>query len=359
MPHIGQLPSGTWRVIVKHDGRTRTATAQSKREVQQRGAVLLLEMGGGPRRQTATVADLIAHYCAVKAREWSATYQADVDAILDRIPDKFADELANDVTPGDVTRLYRQLAAEGWTPHRLRRLHEILSAAWAIALSEELAGVSPIQNVTKPKVHRRPLHIPTHDQVAAILNAPARTGERLALRLSASLGARRGEIVALQWDDVDIEAKRIHVHRSLSYTPDHGLVVGNTKTGESGHRFVPIGGPTAHALRIWSREQADHPRSTGTVQQWVLSDNGGVTPWRPDRLTHVFADARKAAKVAGVRLHDLRHYVATTKLRNGEPAIKVAYQLGHSSTSTTLDVYGHLMPELDTDSAEYRESLWE
>lgn len=359
MPYIKQLPSGTWRVIVKHDGRTRTGTARTRKKAALLGGELLVGLGGGPRRQAATVTDLIAHYCAVKADRWSTTYGADVDAILDRIPDDFADELATEVTPGTIARLYRHLAGQGWTQHRLRRLHEILSAAWKLAGAEELAGSSPVAPVEKPKAPRRTLTIPTHEQVAKLIAAPVHPCERLALRLAATLGARRGELVALQWSDVDVDAKRVHIHRSLSYTPDAGIVIGNTKTGETGHRFVSVGSGTIDALRAWRTVQTAQPRTAGAEQTWLLSDNGGVTYWRPDRLTHLFDAARKAAQVTGVRFHDLRHYVATTKLRNGEPPAKVAYQLGHSSISTTLNVYGHLLPDLDDGSAEYREALWE
>lgn len=340
--HLSRLPSGRWRVAVKHDGQRVTGTADSRAEAARLGAQLLLDLGGTPRSD-ATVEDLLSMLVAGGESRWSPTYRADVVAVIDRIPPSFTARPARKVTPAVVAGLYRQLAAADWSPHRLRRLHEVLSSAWAGGLALEAVGSSPMAAVRKPSSPRRHLTVPTHDQVAAVVAAAIGT-DQLALRLAATLGTRRGETVALRWSDVDFDTATVVVRRSLAYTAGSGVVERGTKTGEDGQRPLAVDLPLVAMLRRHRTAQLELALSAGIEARWVLSDDAGLTPWRPDRLTRVFAAARRRAGVAGVRLHDLRHYVATTMLHDGASAIEVAGVLGHASTATTLDVYAHYLP---------------
>jgi integrase len=228
-----------------------------------------------------------------------------------------------------------------------------MSAAYARGVRLEIVAANPFAKVTKPSAPPRRLHVPSHKETALILAAC--TGQdRLALWLAATLGARRGEVVALQWIDVDIERASLTIRRSLSYTPAAGVVEGDTKTGEAGHRVLAIDLPTVAMLKRHKAEQSRHALAAGLSPRWILSDTAGATPWRPDRLTYLFGRVRKQAGVEGVRLHDLRHYVATTMLEDGEHVHDVAYQLGHSNTATTLAVYAHHTPGRGRESAERR-----
>lgn len=332
----------------------RTATEPTRNGAQQRGAELLLAMGGHAS-STASVGEFVAEHIAVA--DWSPTYRADVLAVVDQIPERFMNLVGRTVTPRDATDIYRHLAAADWSPHRIRRVHEELSAAFAHAARQGALRDNPFRHVRKPGVPARELVIPTDDEVYAILVAPDHPLERLALRLAATLGGRRGEVVALQWRDVDLERETLVIRRSLSYTPETGVVIGDTKTGETGHRVLSIDSDTAAMLAdrhaVQEAQGRDKP-GPPVAPRWVISSDAGVEPWRPDRLTHVFAAARKKAGVHGVRLHDLRHYVATTMLHDGEAPIDVANQLGHSDMSTTIKKYAHYLPGRGRESAVKR-----
>jgi integrase len=346
--HLSQLPSGRWRVIVKHRGQRRTGSADTKHQATELGAALIHEMGGTFNARTITVAELLA---VTSSPTWSVTYAAEVANVVERIPDAFLRRPARHVTPTVIRALYRQL--DQWAPHRLRRLHEILSAAYARGVRLQLVPANPFAIVDRPATPRRRLTIPSHKETAQIL-AGCDGQDRLALWLAATLGARRGEIVALQWQDVDFDRASLTIRRSLSYTPASGVVEGNTKTGEAGHRVLAVDLPTTTMLRRHRTTQAEHALAAGLTPRWILSDTAGATPWRPDRLTYLFGKVRKLAHVEGVRLHDLRHYVATTMLEDGEHIHDVAYQLGHANTATTLAVYAHHTPGRGRESAERR-----
>lgn len=310
---------------------------------------------GGTATNTDTVGELVANDIATS--DWSHTYRADVLAVVANLPDDFANQPAATVTAPDAANLYRRLAADGWTPHRLRRLHEILAAAFTAAAEEGAFVHNPFRNVRKPAAPKRELVIPTDDEVIALLLAPEHLVERVALRLAALLGPRRGEVVALQWRDIDLERETLVIRRSLSYTKASGITVGNTKTGDTGHRVLELDPVTVAMLgELHDLQLAQCRAKPGepATPMWVISDGGGQTSWRPDRLTHVFAAARTKAGVTGVRLHDCRHYVATSMLHDGVPPQLVASQLGHSDMSTTIKVYSHYLPGLNREATRRR-----
>lgn len=355
MPHYVQLPSGHWRAIVQHDGQKRTATAPTKPEAQRLAAQMVLDMGGTVGRRGLTVGDLLATAVTERGPQWSPTYADDVDRVINRLPDAFTARAVRSVTPSTISGLYRQLAGDGWSPWRVRRAHEVLSAAWAEGLRLELVAGQPFQSVRKPAVKPRTMTVPTDDQVRQIL-ATSGDSELLALRVAATLGIRRGEIVALQWDDVDVERATVVIRRSLAYTPKTAVFERDTKTGRRSHRVLALPLPVVAMLRRHRRHQAALALAAGIQPRWIFSYDAGHTPWRPDRLTHLFSQIRAELDMPGIRLHDLRHYVATTMLQDGEPLIDVANQLGHTTPATTSAVYAHMMPGRGRESVNRRDA---
>jgi integrase len=89
---------------------------------------------------------------------------------------------------------------------------------------------------------------------------------------------------------------------------------------------------------------------------FVFSDDGGVTAWKPNRVTKVFIRHRRAAGLRPFRLHDLRHFMATEMLHAGVPLVIVSRRLDHRRVSTTLDKYAHAVPGGDAQAAV---TLWQ
>lgn len=171
----------------------------------------------------------------------------------------------------------------------------------------------------------------------------------LFLTLAATTGARRGELLALRWSDVDIERGKISFQRSLLEGPD-GPVVVPTKT-RRGHR-VALDHATLEALR------GLHAVSSNAMDDRFLfaSDRFGTRPWLPNFVTKRFIELREAAGLRHFRLHDLRHFMATHMLDLGVPVPIVAARLAHQRASTTLNAYAHAVLGGDEMAAEL---LWE
>jgi integrase len=357
--HIEKLPSGAWRAVVKINGQRRTVTRPTKAEARYAGAEVLIELGGRPNERTVTVAELIHGHLAEVKDVWSPTTHQDTTRVARALPDTFLERRVCDVTPAVLHVLYHSLARDGWSVHRIRRAHMLMSVAWRTAVIYKWANSNPCRDVKPPTPTRAQVQAPEHEQVAAILAAS--TGLfRLYVQVAANTGARRGEVVALRWEDFDLgesPAERASVAITHSNVDAYGEITERaTKTGDKGHRRLVLDLPTATALRRWRTTQAAMALASGMETPcWVFSENdAGGTPWRPDRVSREFARACHRAGVTGVRLHDLRHYVATTMLEDGEEMIDVSAQLGHASMATTASVYAHYRTARGADSADRR-----
>jgi integrase len=359
--HLSELPSGHWRVAVKYQGRRRTATSKSKgatgkQEARLLGHELELELGAEKRRpDEVTVSDLLDLHLLSVREQWSPTTWHDADSLAKRLPDAFRERLVQDVGGAVIAGLYRELVRYGWSAHRLRRVRLILSTAWATAISYGWATTNPTRDAKFPvKLPHRAITPPDSSTVDKILAATSGQFE-LFLRTAAVTGARRGELIALQWADLDLERDSglCRIARSLVCTTD-GFAERDTKTAVKGHRTIKLGAPLTRRLREhrdWQAADAADEKSAnyrGNITPiWVFSSTSGAEPWRPDFTSRKFAKACEAAGVTGVRLHDLRHHLATDQLSKGRSLHAVSQRLGHSSTATTQRVYSHWLEEAD------------
>lgn len=339
--HLSRLPSGSWRVAVKHGGQRLTGTAPTKNEARRLGAELLIELGGDGRRlkdANVTVNDMLARLLVERAydpttdRGWSPTFHADATHVVDKLSrdaPAFAARRVRDVTPSTLMDLHHTLRGRGWSHHRVKRLHTILSMAWKMAKRLEWCRSDPTAVVAPPTPERPDVRPPSSEQVAAIL-AELDGLDLLAVRLNATLGIRRGDLCGLQWSDFDAERAELLVARSIAYTPGQMHVM-PTKSGRRSHRRLALDLPTVALLRkVRAKQTEDAVKAGLPAPVWVVSDDAGVSPWRPDRVSRLFRRVADRVGATGIRLHDLRHYVATSMLEDGESAHDVAGQLGNT-----------------------------
>jgi integrase len=196
---------------------------------------------------------------------------------------------------------------------------------------------------------------PEPAEVARLFERAAAEDPPLAvfLALAASTGARRGELVALRWSDVDLDARVIRIRRAL-VTGRDGLVEKDTKTHQA--RRVAIDAATADLLADHRERMLDVAASCDLEldgSAFVFShEPGGTSPWRPDSVTRAFNRIRDRAGLSQVRLHDLRHFVATHLLSAGVDVRTVAGRLGHRNAATTLNVYAAFLQSADRAAAD-------
>ncbi len=171
----------------------------------------------------------------------------------------------------------------------------------------------------------------------------------LFLVLAATTGARRGQLLALRWADVDFDHGSLSFQRALVEGP-HGPVLAPTKMPRS-HR-VALDSATQQLLRArFDEVAANCPYSLEDAFVFT-HDDFGLKPWKPNWVTKQFIAARKSAGLDHFRLHDLRHFMATQMLNAGVAVPVVSARLAHARASTTLNVYAHAIPGGDVHAAE-------
>ena len=176
---------------------------------------------------------------------------------------------------------------------------------------------------------------------------------RTATHLLLITGCRRGEIMGLRWDRVDFERHQIRIDTNLLYSPKRGIYTDTTKTTGS-TRFIKLPTETMELLKEYRSWYEDFrtqmgDRWTDTGFLFVREDG---RPMIPDSLT---AWTRKFAERHGlphINPHAFRHTMASILINNGADIVSVSKRLGHSKTSTTTDIYSHVIAEADEQAGE-------
>ena len=333
-----------------------------KRDAQRALAALVAEADRGAlARTTATVGELLEEWLAHASPGFSPKNAKETRGVLDRnlLPYLGTVPLSK-LGAADLDRLYRRLREAGGragrplAPGTIRRTHGILHRALAQGVRWGWLSVNPASSASPPSVPAPDINPPEPHELAKLFGLATETEVDLAdfILLAATTGARRSELVALRWTDLDLDRATVWIKRGIvtGYT---GLVEKDTKNHAA--RRVSLDPTTAAALaarraRAVERARAcEHELDAGA---FVFSNEvDGSRSWYPDSVSRAFARLCRKAGIKGVRLHDLRHYVATRLLSAGTDVRTVAGRLGHRNAATTLNVYSHFLAESDRDAA--------
>jgi integrase len=338
-----KTPAGNYRVIVDFGGRRKSATFPTLKAARAGQARMLVELGSKPTALTATVETIVADYIDTAGSRLSPNYTYNAHRAIGIMPASFASMPADAVTVFQVEAMYRALLADGRGSHVVHRLHGVLVSAFKRAARYQLVTVNPMPSVESPPVERAVIVPPTPAQVRAVIGAAGSPLCALAYSLAAATGARRGELVGLQWGDIDFNLGRISIVRSLAHTPGVGLHERPTKTGVSGHRQVTIDPAT---MGLLAARRVAYPSG-----EWILSPTHGLDPWKPDALSQAFVRDCKAAGLSGFTFNGLRHFHATQLLSDGATPWTVSRRLGHTNPTTTVTNYAKWIPGSDGDKA--------
>jgi len=360
-----------WQVIVYAGrdpvtGRKRQVSRTirgAKRDAQALRARLLVEVGEGRHLGTdATFGDLVERWYEQASPEWSPKTAVETRRMIDRVVmPRLGRVRLQKLRTADLDRLYAQLRAAGGqeggplAPATVRRVHEICRRALQQAVRWGWLSVNPAIHASPPRVPRHTITPPAPEDVARLLSLAEADDSDLAalLWLAAATGARRGELCALRWSDVDFNAGALLIARAMVLGAE-GMVERGTKTHAA--RRIALDRDTLQVLTRHRRRCASRALQAGVSlpedARVFSSDAAGNSPWRPDVVTSRFMKLRRRAGLDGVRLHDLRHYVATRLIAAGVPVSTVSGRLGHANAATTLNVYSAFVQASDRDAAE-------
>ncbi|MDW8008340.1 MAG: tyrosine-type recombinase/integrase [Chloroflexota bacterium] len=244
-----------------------------------------------------------------------------------------------ELTPMDVQAVLLRARERGLGQGSVRNIHAVLRQALNDAVSMGLLPDNPCARV-RPGVYRpRRPELPSPEGLARLLREVEGSPVGPAIALIAATGMRLGEALGLRWGDVDLERRLVQVRRTLSRTSG-GVHERGAKAGSD--RTIPIGDMACRALErqaaAWRQMMGREP-SPG---DYVFVREGGA-PESARRVQYYLGQAAARLGMAGLRVHDLRHLVASLLLGHGVSVRVVAELLGHRVPSTTLDVYSHVL----------------
>jgi integrase len=270
------------------------------------------------------------------------------------------DRRVEDLTTAQLDSYYQLLRKKGGVdgrglaPATIHRVHGILRRALSQAVRWGIIRHNPAVDASPPRVPKPELSPPSPRQVAELFALAERTEPDFAtfILLAASTGARRSELIALRWKHVDLDAGVAIIERGIVMSED-GPVEKDTKTHQV--RRLTLDPTSLDRLREQHARRAELCALLGAEldeRSFVFSDApDGTAAWRPDSVTRTFRTLADRAGARDIRLHDLRHYVASRLLALGVDVRTVAGRLGHRDPSTTLNIYSHFIPEADQKAA--------
>ncbi len=340
-----------------------------KREAEEALARLVTEVPGGSHAaQDTTVGDLLREWLALAKPELSPTTARGYDWIITTyiLPTLEKVPLAR-LKTSQLDRFYAKLRDEGGQDGKplsaatVRQVHAILRRALQQGVRWGWIGANPAALASPPRVRSRQLAPPKPDGVVKLIDKAEADDPDFAcyLLLAATTGARRGELCALRWSDLDLPGKALTIARSIVEAEHSKLVEKDTKTHAARRIVLDVGTVAvlkAHRKRSTARAQACGARLPASAYVFS-SDPDGTRPWAPNDVTKDFIRLRKAVGLDTVRLHDLRHFAATRLLAEGVPVRTVSGRLGHANAATTLGVYAHFVEESDKEAAAKLGSL--
>ena len=259
----------------------------------------------------------------------------------------------NKLSPVHVQAFYRhRLDAGGLSASTVNKIHTVLHKALSQAMQWDLIPRNVTEAVKAPRPGGKEVRPLSPEQAKTLLEAVR--GDRLeALYVVAiATGLRQGELLALKWEDVELENGIIRVKRTLTRTGGK-YTVGPPKSNRS--RSVGLTKRAVEALRTHLSLQLEEMERIGSLYQpggLVFANNSGGTINPSNLRQRSLAPLLKKAGLPHIRFHDLRHTCATLLLsRNVNPKI-VSEMLGHASIAITLNTYSHVLPTMQHDAVQ-------
>lgn len=239
--------------------------------------------------------------------------------------------------------------------------HNLLKSIFSTAIHWQILVSSPVDRVNAPKkeyIEQECLSAKEAQKLVGLLDGEPEN-RKVATLIALCSGMRRSELYALKWDNIDIDACMVSINKTAVYVAKQGIVEGDTKNRKS-TRVIKLPScckPVLLEYRAWYNGQR-----IACGDQWQNSNRLFVTwngkPESPENFTTWFRKFRRKNNLSeGLHPHSLRHTNATLQIGAHQDIKTVSARLGHSQTSTTLNVYAHAIQEADATAADVLNDL--
>jgi integrase len=339
-----------WTVFICHQGKRRSIRVGDKAAAEAVASRIREQLKAGvldlaPKKKIITFGEY--------ARKWLEGYgethlkystQKGYCGILRRHLKLLDDRPIDQIVRPELKELIYAKLKEGLAPASVAHIRAFMSAVFSHAVEDDIIPANPIARLgrlIKRKDRKSDVNALTRDEASALLEALNEHYPRhqpfflCALRT----GMRLGELLALEWGDIDFSGGFIEVRRAY--------VLGHITTPKNGkNRRVDMSRQLAETLQrlLVARKKEALAKGWSEVPERVFVNEVGGVLDHGNLRQRVYWPALAKAGLRRIRIHDLRHTFASLLLQNGESIVYVKDQLGHHSIQITVDIYGHLVP---------------
>lgn len=274
---------------------------------------------------------------------------------------KASSEVPNEGTPKEAKKETEKEAPKLSTT-TIKKYHTLLHTLLSKAVKWNLIPSNPAERVEPPKVEKKPKQIYSQEELAAFLEAIEEepTKYRLMVLLALAGGLRREEIFGLEWKHINFEERTAHIDQASVYESQIGTITKETKNASS-NRIVSLPPSVIALLKEHKAEQNKKRLLLG--DKWINTDRL-FTQWngKEGNPCSFYTWIRRFAiehQLPPITPHTLRHMAATYLITEGTDIRTVSGKLGHAQTSTTMNIYSHLLKSAEQETANTMENFLE
>ena len=256
-----------------------------------------------------------------------------------------------------VQKLINDMMARDLSPKNIRDTYNNINAAMKKAVVLRMIPFNPCEGVALPKLKRYKAKVYDLEMIHKLLSVAENTDMYLPILLCVTAGLRRGELLALRWDNIDFANSILQV-RSNMVRGEKDFIIKAPKT-ESGIRDIHLGQEVMEVLKKERSKYVSDMFSKETNFQnlnFVIRQKDG-SPIRPDSMSQKWRRFLEDNRLPSIRFHDLRHSNATALIQAGVNPRVVQQRLGHSDVNITLNTYTHVLPDMDVEAAAKLDSI--
>ena len=282
--------------------------------------------------------------------------------IVNKTCDYFKDKniLLNELKPADIQKFYTYLYSKELTGNTVLHYHNLIRKALQTALRLDLILSNPADRVERPKKEQFIGSFYSQTELNTLFSLIKDDPLKIVIYLASFYGLRRSEVLGLKWDAFDFENKTITIkHKAIQGKKDNKIVVilkDKTKN-QSSYRTLPLVDEIIVLLKEHQKQIDENKKLCGNSYNkkyldYVCVDSVGKI-FRPEYVTDHFTLIMNKNKdiLRKIRFHDLRHSCASLLLAKGIPMKEIQDWLGHSTYSTTANIYAHLEKDTKNKSA--------
>lgn len=298
-----------------------------------------------------TVADFILTFLASKKQAVTlSTYEFYINIAGHLKP--LSKIRVQDLNVATIQQLYDNLkTSKTIADSTIYKVHKLLKAVLNKAITYKIIRENPCNAVETPRFEKKAIEIFSKEDIELILktcyNTPTLKQKYPSILLAITTGIRLGELLGLQWRDVNFMTQEIFVQRALHQSRSEGLYIGSTKT-KSSVRKIKL---TTAMIEELHRLKAERKHISITNDDLVFGTKNN-TPTSLRNYERFWTSLLVHTGLTHKNFHVLRHTHATELLAAGVPIIEVSRRMGHSKVSHTLDLYGHAIPNYDQHIAD-------